>query len=68
MPRYFIHHRVDDRLIWDGAGLELPDLGLDPDPEWAEAMLADILSGRLGSDGILVVTNTARQVLFVATS
>lgn len=68
MPRYFIHHRVGDWMTWDGAGLELPDLGLDPDPEWTDAMWTDILSGRREPDRILVVTNAAGQVLFVATS
>ena len=32
MSRYFFHHRVDDRMIWDGVGLELPDLGLGLPP------------------------------------
>lgn len=68
MPRYFIHYRIGDRMIWDGAGLELPDLGLDPAPEWADVMWASILSGPREPHRILVVTNAAGQVLFVATS
>ena len=30
MPRYFFHHRVGDRMMWDAVGLELPDVKTPP--------------------------------------
>ncbi len=65
MPRYFFHHRIGDRMMWDGIGIELPELGLTPDPDRAAAVWTDILEGRLAQARILVVTNEAGQVLFV---
>jgi hypothetical protein len=67
VPRYYFHHRIGDRMMWDGVGLELPDLGLVPDPDRAVAVWTDILAGRLWAERILVVTNDAGQVLFVST-
>jgi hypothetical protein len=65
VPRYFFH-RIGDRMMWDGVGLELPDLGLVPDPDRAVAVWTDILAGRLRPERILVVTNDTGQVLFVS--
>jgi hypothetical protein len=53
-------------MMWDGVGLELPDLGLVPDPDQAVAVWTDILAGRLRPERILVVTNDTGQVLFVS--
>lgn len=66
MPRYFFHHRIGDRMIWDGTGLELPDLRLTPDPDRAAALWMDVLEGRVQPGRILVVTNESGQVLFVS--
>jgi hypothetical protein len=65
MPRYFFHHRIGDRMMWDGVGCELPDLGLAPDPDGAAALWADILAERVHADRILVITDEIGQVLFV---
>jgi hypothetical protein len=67
MPHYFFHHRVGDRMMWDGTGLELPDLGLEPNPDQAAEVWTDVLAGRIQSYRILVVTNEIGQVLFVTT-
>ena len=67
MPRYFFHHRIGDRMMWDGVGLELPDLGLAPDPDRAASVWTEILAGSLRPERILVVTNDMGQVLFVST-
>ncbi len=66
MPRYFFHHRVGDRMMWDGIGLELPDLGLEPASDEAMALWMDALAGHVEPDRILVITNDIGQVLFVA--
>ena len=47
MPRYFFHQCIEDRMVWDRAGLQLPNLLMAP---WA-----DILSRKLQSGQILVV-------------
>jgi hypothetical protein len=63
LPRYFFHQRIGDRMMWDGTGLELPDLGLDPDQ--AAARWTEIIEGRLQPGRILVITSETGQVLFV---
>jgi hypothetical protein len=63
MPRYFFHHRVGDRMMWDGAGLDLPDLGLEPASDQATALWVDALTGRVQPDQILVITNDIGQVI-----
>jgi hypothetical protein len=65
MPRYFFHQRIGDRMMWDGTGLELPDLGLVPDPDQAAALWTEIIEGRLQPGRILVITSETGQVLFV---
>ena len=57
MPRYFFHQYIDDVMIWDRVGLELPNLRMAP---WA-----DILSRKLQPGQILVVTDTIGQLRFV---
>jgi hypothetical protein len=58
---------MQQSLIWDGAGLELPDFGMAPDADQAAVVWADILSGRIQPGRILVVTDALGQVLFVST-
>ncbi|GEO19417.1 hypothetical protein [Microvirga aerophila] len=65
MPRYFFHQRIGDCMMWDGAGLELPDLGLMPDADRAAALWADILTDRIQPGRILVITDALGRVLFV---
>ncbi len=65
MPRYFFHHRIGDRMMWDPIGLDLPDLKLAPDPDRAAAVWMEILEGRIEPNQILVVTDAIGQVLFV---
>jgi hypothetical protein len=66
MPRYFFHHRVGDRMMWDGVGLELPNLRLAPDADQAAAVWMDVLAERIQPGRILVVTDAIGQVLFVS--
>jgi hypothetical protein len=66
MPRYFCHHRVGDHMMWDGIGLDLPDLGLASVSEEATAVWTEALTGRSQPDQVLVITNDIGQVLFVS--
>ncbi len=66
MPRYFFHHRVGDHMMWDGIGLDLPDLGLAQVSEEATALWTEALTGRSQPDRVLVITNDIGQVLFVS--
>jgi hypothetical protein len=66
MPRYFFHHRVGDHMMWDGIGLDLPDLGLASVSEEATAQWTEALTGRSQPDQVLVITNDIGQVLFVS--
>ncbi len=65
MPRYFFHHRIGDRMIWDGIGVDLPDVQLRRNDDQAAEMWADVLAGRLQPGRIMVVTNDMGQVVFV---
>ena len=65
MPRYFFHRRVGERMIWDGVGIELPDLGLASDPDRAANVWADIIAGRQEPGFVLVVTDERGKVMFV---
>ena len=65
MPRYFFHHRVGDRMMWDAVGLELPDVKIAPDPDRAAAVWMDIIAGRIEAGQILVITDAIGKVLFV---
>ncbi len=65
MPRYFFHHRIGDRMMWDKVGCELPDMGMAPDPDRAVALWMDMIAGRLQPDRILVITDEMGKVLFV---
>ncbi|WP_114948568.1 hypothetical protein [Microvirga calopogonii] len=67
MPRYFFHHRIGDRMMWDQVGCELPDIGMAPDPDRAATVWMDMVAGRLQPDRILVITDGIGQVLFVTT-
>lgn len=57
MPRYFFHRCIDDRMVWDRAGLELPNLRMAP---WA-----NIISRKLQPGQVLLVTDAEGQLLFV---
>jgi hypothetical protein len=65
MPRYYFHRRVGERMIWDGVGIELPDLGLASDPDRAADIWADIIAGRRVPGWVLVVTDERGRVMFV---
>lgn len=65
MPRYFFHHRIGDRMMWDAVGLDLPDLKMALDPERAVVVWMDIIEGRIEPGRILVVTDAIGKVLFV---
>jgi hypothetical protein len=65
MPHYFFHVRTADRMHWDRAGLNLPDLRMAPDPEMAAAIWAEVLAMQAQPDRILVVTDEAGQTVFV---
>ncbi len=65
MPRYFFHHRVGDRMMWDATGLELPDLRMAPASEQAAALWTDILTAQVQRNRILVITDEIGKVLFV---
>jgi len=65
MPRYFFHHRLGDRMMWDTIGCELPDLGMAPDPDRGVTLWTEIIEGRLQPDQILVITDEVGKVLFV---
>ena len=62
MPRYFFHHRIGDRMMWDMVGCELPDLRLAPDPDRAATLWTDILADRIQLDRILVITDEVGPV------
>jgi hypothetical protein len=66
MPHYYFHQRVDDRMMWDEAGLDLPDLALMPDADRAAMLWTEALAGRLQPGRILVITNALGQVVFVS--
>ncbi len=66
IPRYFFHHRVGDHMMWDGVGLDLPDLGLAPASDEATARWTEALTARSQPDRILIITNDIGQVLFVS--
>jgi hypothetical protein len=57
MPRYFFHQRSTERMVWDGVGIELPDLRTAPDPNQAAALWTEIIEGQLQPSQILVVTD-----------
>lgn len=67
MARYFFHHRIGDRMMWDRVGCELPDLGVAPDPEGAMVLWMDMIAGRVQPGEILVITDEIGKVLFVTT-
>jgi hypothetical protein len=66
MARYFFHHRIGDRMMWDTVGCELPDPGLPPHRDGVSAVWTDILAERVQPDRILVITDEVGKVLFVA--
>lgn len=66
MPHYYFHQRVGDHMMWDEAGLDLPDLALAPDADETSVLWTDVLTGRLQPGRILVITNALGQVVFVS--
>jgi hypothetical protein len=52
-------------MVWDGVGIELPDLRTAPDPNHAVALWTEIIEGQLQPSQILVVTDALGQVLVV---
>jgi hypothetical protein len=65
MARYFFHHRIGDRIMWDRVGCELPDLAMAPAPDGAMTLWTEIIAGRAGPVRILVITDEIGKVLFV---
>lgn len=64
MPHSFFHHCIDNRMIWDRLGCELPVRWLAPDPSGARALWMDILSDRVLPDRITIITDELGKVLF----
>jgi hypothetical protein len=52
-------------MVWDSAGVDLPDLRIAPDADGATARWTEIIAGRLLPDHILVVTDVRGEVLLV---
>ena len=65
MARFFFHHRIGDRMMWDRVGSELPELSMAPDTDAAMALWSDIIAGRVQPGRILVITDEIGKVLFV---
>jgi hypothetical protein len=65
MPRYFFHHRIGDRMMWDRIGCELPDIGMAPDSDRAVTLRMDMIVWRLQPERILVITDEIGKVLLV---
>jgi hypothetical protein len=65
MPRYFFHQRIGNRIMWDGTGVDMPGLFIEPNADVAAGALADILSRREQPSSILIVTDASGQMLFV---
>jgi hypothetical protein len=65
MARFFFHHRIDDRMMWDRVGCELPELSIATDSDAAVALWTDIIAGRVQPGRILVITDEIGKVLFV---
>ena len=65
MARFFSHHRIGDRMMWDRVGCELPELSIAPDSDAAVALWTDIIARRVQAGRILVITDEIGKVLFV---
>jgi hypothetical protein len=65
MARYFFHHRIGNRMMWDRVGCELPDFGMVPDSDAAMALWSDMIAGRVQPGRILVITDEIGKVLFI---
>ena len=65
MPRYFFHTSIQDRLIWDVTGLELPEITSPEDAELTLALWSEVLSRQFLKGRALVITDATGKVLFV---
>jgi hypothetical protein len=65
MPRYSFHHQIDDQMMWDRVGCELPDLRMAPDRYQTTALWMDVFAVQLQPGRILVVTDERGKVLLV---
>jgi hypothetical protein len=65
MPRYFFHTSIQDRLIWDTTGLELPEIASSEDAELTLALWSEVFTKQFQKGRNLVVTDATGKVLFV---
>jgi hypothetical protein len=65
VPRYFFHTFIEDRLIWDAAGQELPSLLSPEDPELSFALWSEVFDWQLQVSRNFVLTDEVGKVLFV---
>jgi hypothetical protein len=68
MPRYFFHHHIGDRILWDGIGVELPDIRVASDADRAEDVWTTIVAGRLQPGRITVITDESGHLVFVTST
>jgi hypothetical protein len=66
MPRYYFHHRTENRMFWDKVGLDLPDLWQSSDPEMVVALWHEALAKGTEAGQVLIITDEERNTLFVA--
>ena len=65
MPRYFFHTLIDDRLIWDAAGQELPNILSLEDRELTLALWSEVFDRQVRVSRSFVITDEIGKVLFV---
>lgn len=65
MPRYFLHTSMQDRLIRDTIGLELPDIARSDNAELTLALWFEVLDRHCRKSRALVITDEVGKVLFV---
>jgi hypothetical protein len=65
LPRYFFHTLIDDRLIWDAAGQELPSLLSLEDRELTLAVWSEAFNRQGRVSRSFVITDEIGKVLFV---
>ena len=65
MPRYFFHTSIQDCLILDATGLDLPEITSSEDAELTLTLWSEVLSKQFLKGRALVITDAAGKVLFV---
>ena len=65
MPRYFFHTLIEDRLIWDAIGQELPNLLNLEDRELTMALWSEVFDRQVRVSRSFVITDEIGKVLFV---